>query len=295
MKLNFFDSYKGLQKVCRSGDYKSITNIHLLEKTFKDSLDYLINQNKENLLSTITGKTYFAFKKKNKLSRPINTRLYIPETQEIKNMFEVLKSSTPKNVKDYFNTLEPDKITSLVYTIAISFCCATDLVKDGDQKTPGTFFEYFIGSIFAKLLNINPSHRIKVLSLDEDDVTLPTDFIFDLGKNKPKYHVPVKISTRERSIQVWAHQRILNGVHGTGRFLGIPVIMTETKLSKDKKEVTEICTPSQWQIYQMHIAQLKRIYYLDIPEVYNNLNTVFPPIPVNQFGYFFFEVDSFEN
>lgn len=120
---------------------------------------------------------------------------------------------------------------------------------------------------------------------------LPTDFIYDLGVNKPKLHVPVKTSTRERVIQVWAHQRVLDGVYGVGRFFGMLACITETKLDKKKLEVIEICLPDQWQLYQMFIAQLKRVYYLDIPEKYAYLSTVFPKINVKPFGEFFKEID----
>ena len=37
----------------------------------------------------------------------------------------------------------------------------------------------------------------------------------------------------------------------------------------------------------MHIAQLKRIYYLDVPAAYSRLNDVFPPLIVKPFGHFF--------
>lgn len=165
------------------------------------------------------------------------------------------------------------------------------MTKDGDQKTPGTFFEYLIGHLFSRHLGVNPTDKLPVFNLDMEETTLPTDFVFNLGKDKPKFHLPVKTSTRERVIQVWAHQRVLDGVYGTGRFLGTPVILAETKTDKRKKEVIEICLPDQWRIYQMHIAQLKRIYYLDVPASYDKLNSVFPPLSVKSFGHFFFELD----
>jgi hypothetical protein len=34
------------------------------------------------------------------------------------------------------------------------------------------------------------------------EATLPTGFVFDFGANRPKFHGPVKTSTRERVIQV---------------------------------------------------------------------------------------------
>ncbi len=139
-------------------------------------------------------------------------------------------------------SMEPDRITRIIYSVAVSFFCFIDLTKDGDQKTPGTFFEYLIGHLFAWRLGVNPKTRLPVLNLDMA-ATLPTDFIFDLGPNRAKFHLPIKVSTRERVIQVWAHQRVLNGVYGTGRFLGTPVILTETKTDKKKREVIEICLP----------------------------------------------------
>jgi len=50
--------------------------------------------------------------------------------------------------------------------------------------------------------------------------------------------------------------------------------------------------PDQLRIYQMHIAQLKRIYYLDVPASYAKLNEVFPPLSVKPFGHFFAEADT---
>jgi hypothetical protein len=187
--------------------------------------------------------------------------------------------------------MESERITRIIYSVAASFFCFIDLTKDGDQKTPGTFFEYLIGHLFAWRLDVNPRTRLPVFNLDME-ATLPTDFVFDLGPNRAKFHLPIKTSTRERVIQVWAHQRVLDGVYGTGRFIGTPVILTETKTDKKKREVIEICLPDQWRIYQMHIAQLKRIYYLDVPAAYSKLNDVFPPLSVKPFGHFFAEADT---
>jgi hypothetical protein len=185
----------------------------------------------------------------------------------------------------------PEEITKALYTMAISFCAVIDLGKSGDQKTPGTFFEYFASHWFARTLSVQPQTAIRVLNLDRDTL-LPTDYIFDLGDNRPKIHLPVKTSTRERVIQVWAHQRVLDGVYGTGRFLGMMVCLSETKTDQKKLEVTDICLPEQWRAYQLFIAQLYRVYYLDAPSKYLALNNVFPPIYVKTLGEFFYEVHS---
>jgi hypothetical protein len=121
---------------------------------------------------------------------------------------------------------------------------------------------------------------------------LPTDFVFDLGQDRAKFHLPVKTSTRERVIQVWAHQRVLDGVYGTGRFLGTLVCLSENKTDKKTREVIEICLPDQWRVYQMFVAQMKRVYYLDVPARYQELNKVFPKIIVKPFGEFYREIDA---
>ena len=88
---------------------------------------------------------------------------------------------------------------------------------------------------------------------------------------------------------LWAHQRLLDGVYGTERFMGTPVLMAETKTDKRKREVVEICLPEQWRVYQLYIAKLKRVYYLDLPCAYQRLNEEFPPLSVRPFADFFFE------
>ena len=45
----------------------------------------------------------------------------------------------------------------------------------------------------------------------------------------------------------------------------------------------------------MFIAQMKRVYYLDIPEPYRALNNVFPKVRVRPIGEFFFEVGALCN
>jgi hypothetical protein len=175
--------------------------------------------------------------------------------------------------------------------MAISFCAASDINSVGDQKTPGTFFEYFVAYFFTWRVGVQPENRIKILNIDDEIKYLPTDFIFNLGAQKQKYHMPIKTSTRERSIMLWAHQRLIDGVYGNERFMGTPVLLAETKLDSKKREVVEICLPDQWRIYQLYVAKLKRIYYLDVPYAYKNLNSEFPPLAVKQFSDFFWEWD----
>jgi hypothetical protein len=276
-------AYRKLQDVF-SKDVKSEENQILIGNVYEASWRFVSKAHIKDLKSLVPNKEYFAFELGKKLSRAVNKQLFVPDT---KGWEAFRKAIAAKGAPD----MDSDGITRIIYSAAISFFCFIDLTKDGDQKTPGTFFEYLIGHLFAWRFDVNPKTRLPVLNLDME-ATLPTDFVFDLGPNRAKFHLPIKVSTRERVIQVWAHQRVLDGVYGTGRFLGTPVILTETKTDKKKLEVVEICLPDQWRIYQMHIAQLKRIYYLDVPASYAKLNEVFPPLSVKPFGHFFAEADT---
>jgi hypothetical protein len=129
-----------------------------------------------------------------------------------------------------------------------------------------------------------------VLNLDTQ-LALPTDYIFDMGVNKSKLHLPVKLSTRERVVQVWAHQRVLDGVYGLERFKGTLVCLTETNYQSRSNTVVEVCLPNQWMAYQMFIARLFRIYYLDPPLRYLRLREIYPFIQVRHFADFFDEYE----
>jgi hypothetical protein len=178
-----------------------------------------------------------------------------------------------------------------LYTLAIAYCAVADLLSKGrDKKTPGTYFEVLIGHLVGRTFGVNPSKSITVQSLDIGE-SLPTDFTFDLGTGRNKIHMPVKTSTRERVIQVWGHQRVIDGVFGVGRFKGVLVCLSETNAKPDYG-VTEVCLPNQWTIYQMFIAQLHRVYYLDVPKKYAALGAVYPFIQVKPFAAFFSEADA---
>ncbi len=273
--------FQDLKDLVGKGLIGSNDTILCIKSLYSHSCDLLRKYDKARLKSKVSGKEYFSYTFEGKLSRAINENIFYPGENLANAFFESIQTN---NV----NSLAADEITAACYNIAISFCAAIDLNKTGDQKTPGTYFEYFIGCLFSKELGVLPTKKLNILNLDME-ATLPTDFIFDLGKDKPKFHVPVKTSTRERVIQVWAHQRVLDGVYGTGRFLGTLACLSETKIDKKTLEVVEICLPMQWRLYQMYISQLTRVYYLDKPNAYAELNTIFPKIHVADFGMFFHE------
>jgi hypothetical protein len=248
-------------------------------RVFLDTLD------RRSLISNVPGKSYFMFHDvgRNKLSRSVNVDLYIDDL-DVDHVRAALSCQT-----DGFTS---EALTRIVYTAAASYCCTADILKESDQKTPGTFFEVLIGHIVARALDVNPEQQIRVPTLDID-VTIPTDYVFDLGPLKNRVHLPIKISTRERVVQVWAHQRVLDGMHGVARFKGVLVAMAETNKQKNIS-VVEVCLPNQWTAYQMYIAQMYRVYYLDIPQPYLRLKERYPFIQVKPFGDFYGEVAKIE-
>lgn len=236
------------------------------------------------------GKNYVAFVRSEKYSRPVNIDLYQDGLSK--------DGAGLSKVDIFWSNLKTgniiaqsaEDITSALYVIAIGFCCCADLLGSG-QKIAGTYFEKLIGHLYSKHLNTEPTNQMTACELDDVSIKIPTDFIFDLGKMKPKFHVPVKTSTRDRVVQVWAQQRVLDGAYGVGRFLCLLTCISETDFDKDKMKVNDICVPGQWINYQLFIAQMKRAYYLDVPNRYDELNNGFPKIHVKKFGEFFHEVD----
>lgn len=246
------------------------------------------------LKSKVTGKTYSMARRKGspRSSRPINTSLF-DLSIEAADLSALFAGKTA--------TYCEDRLGQLLYTAAMSFSVAVDLAggdgeKSPNQKSPGTFFEIFVAHLAAIKLGVNPSKKVTVPTGDETIAgnSLPTDFIFDLGSGKSKIHMPVKISTRERVVQAWAHQRVLEGMLGAGRYKGVLVVLTETNKQKNES-VVEVCLPGQWQAYQMYIAPMYRVYYLDLPKAYEPLRDKYPFIQIWPFARFFSEYEQMQN
>jgi len=239
----------------------------------------------------IAGKNYISFEENGRYSRPCNIDIYtngLSTTASGQNKVEVFFENVRNRA---ISNQSADEITDALYVISMGFCCSADFIGSGARKVCGTFFEKLIGYLYARHLNDEPSTQMDACELDGTTIKIPTDFIFNLGAGRPKFHVPVKTSTRDRCVQVWAQQRVLDGAYGVGRFLCLLTCIGETELDKDHMRVDDVCVPNQWINYQLFIAQIKRAYYLDIPQRYDELNRSFPRIHVKRFGEFFHESD----
>ena len=233
-----------------------------------------------DLKSLIPEKEYFVFKFGEKISRPIN-----------KNIFNIdlpRKYST-LYLENNLTVLEKEDLMKLLYTLSMSFCAAIDILRVGNKKTPATFFEKFVGNLFARELNVKPTNTLEMLN----DENLATDYIFKTEKKKADIHLQIKLSTRERAIEAWAHQRIIDGIFGVETYRGILVVLSETNIKRSNMNVVDVCVPNQWGLYQKYISKLYRVYYLDVPTRTENLHLVEPYIQVKHLSEFFFEKDRF--
>jgi hypothetical protein len=242
------------------------------------SLTFLINECQQlDPVSCVSGKEYFSFRKDNVVARPANKGFFLPCPDAISRLWETWQAET-------ITTMEFGQLT---YTVALAPCLALEIFDRQNKKGPATFFECYVGHLFAQALGVNPTKRAR-LPVHGQDILMTMDFLMDIGGRK--VHLPVKMSSRERVVQAWAHQRLLNEACGGHAYQGIMVLFSETKLDSRSLKVVEICVPDQWLVYQSLLARMDRIYYFDIPVRYQKLMQQFPNlISIKQFGEFFSE------
>ncbi len=279
-------NYDNLAKAIKK-DARSREVTYLLLSLGKSCLTFLSELDKRELNSRVSNKEYFSFVYNNaQISRAVNKELFQEDQRIIKKFLMAVDSNGLKS-------LTSTEINKACYTLTISFACVIDLINRGDKKTPATYFEYLVIHLLTHTLKTDVASRVAVKVDETEEISLTLDLVLDLGEQKPKYHIAIKNSTRERGSEFWAHQRILENAYPSEeeRFIGIFIGLAETKLDHRKYEVVEICVPNQWRIYQKYISKIWRIYYLDPPDAYIQLNNKSPKIIVKQFGEFFFETD----
>jgi len=224
-----------------------------------------------DLNSRVVGKRYFSFRR-NIQSRPVNQGLYVDDAGEFNRLLRAFR-------RGFRDSSDEDTVKSS-YTIAYSVFAAHG-VHDVGRKASATFFEILIGHMVARSIGVSPRKKVRI---PESGADLPTDYVFDLGRSRRKVHLPIKTSTRERAVQAWVHQLVLDRIFGTGQYRGVLVVAAETKRDSRTGEVIEICVPRQLQMFQSRVAEISRIYYLDPPQVYLALANDFPRLEVRFFG-----------
>lgn len=158
------------------------------------------------LRSIVPGKAYVAYARKREptgLSRPVNTAL-----------FETRWSTVSRQWKAWWQgKISRADLARMSYTVALAPCLALELFDRQNKKGPATYFECLVGHIFAKTIGTNPRKKAS-LPVHGQTVRMTMDFLFDMGANAKDVHLAVKMSTRERVVQAWAHQQLLEAAYG---------------------------------------------------------------------------------
>lgn len=261
------NAYTGVKKACHS-DWCSDAASQAIIDFAVISLEFLAAQCEQiTLNSSVPGKNYISFARNNVVARPANRDFFVLDPQVIRRDWQSWLSGN----------LNAEKFGRISYTVALAPCLAMELFDRNNKKGPATFFECMIGHIFARSLSMEPTKQAE-LSVSGRSVRMTMDFLFEPAGGSSNIHLPVKMSTRERVVQAWAHQRLLDSAYGRGHYKGIMVLFSETKLDSRSHEVVEICVPDQWLVYQTLLSKLDRIYYFDVPVRYQELTNAFPSI-----------------
>lgn len=270
--------YKKLKRLA-SPDLLSHAVTRQILETVRVARGILDRIERTDLKSAVRGKSYFGFRGAGE-SRPVNKALFVEHDADLEPLLRLFE-------RGFEGATEEDIVRS-IYTIAYSLFAANDSCEVG-RKASATFFEILIGHAVARAMGVSPRKRVR---LPESQATLPTDYVFDPGLGRRKVHLPIKTSTRERAVQAWVHQLVLDGIFAKGSFVGVFVVGAETKRNTKTGEVIEICVPQQLAMFQARIATISGIYYLDPPEKYLQLarGNAIQPLHVESFGRMFHDL-----
>ncbi len=276
------NAYEDVKRACRR-DWRSEAAGQSIIDLAVISLKFLAEDCElVDLKSLVPGKEYVSFARNAVVARPANREYFTSDSEAIARDWQLWIGGN----------LDAGRLEGMLYTVALAPCLASELFNRNDKKSPATYFECMIGHIFAKSLGIDPV-RSATLPVAGRSVRMTMDFLLETAGDLPNIHLPVKMSTRERVVQAWAHQRLLDSAYGSVRYKGVMVAFSETKLDARKREVVEICVPDQWLAYQTLLAKMERIYYFDIPVRYQELTDNFGTlIEIKPFHTFFTEITS---
>ena len=208
------------------------------------------------------GKEYHIFRDGSNLTRPVHLPLLIRDPQRLAALWNAMCDAARPQERRY--DISPTEINSLLYSVSMAFALCYDLWQPSSRKTPGTFLEIVVGSLLQVVLP--DKQRIAHVRLRDGEM-VTTDIAFMDQHGTAGLVVPVKITTRERIVQPFAHQRILDSVFGEGRFRSVMVCVREMQ-RKRTQGAKAICVPGTIRLFQRHLASLSGLYYLDPPARY---------------------------
>lgn len=238
--------------------------VELLVSLTKQALDILSFDEISTVNYRHSVKSYYVYNLGENITRPVRNDFFIPSKTSFEYAFRDMIGSISTENHKY--GMQPTEINKIVYTIVMSFACCYDLFSPKSRKTPGTQFEVVMGILLSKILT--GFVRDKQINIPDAEEKITTDIVFDNANQAMGFAIPVKITTRERIVQPFAHQRIMDNVFGVGRYKSLFIGMSETKRDHDNLKVDDICVPGTIKLFSEHMASLAGMYYLDPPSRY---------------------------
>lgn len=222
---------------------------------------------------------YVCLRKGHNISRPLVPEMLVRDPAEFEELWTRVTNALPEPASR--KALAATDVDALIYTTIMGFAAVIDLWKPGSRKTPGTYFEVVLGTLLSLIL---PDFvRSKFVTLPDQDENVSTDIVFK--KDGIGLVIPAKITTRERIVQPFAHQRILDSVFGEGHYKSVLLCISETQRDNKTGTVKNICVPGTIKLFQSHLAKLSGIYYVDPPRRYlaADLTRVVPIATIGKF------------
>lgn len=223
---------------------------------------------------------YDVFLSDNSISRPIRNDLYFTKKydSEWKSLIGRISNG------EYFTPEESVRFDKTIYSTITSISSVYDIWQNASRKVPGTFYEIVTGSLLSSFYpECKRSKHIQIPS----DGRVATDIVLTSEKTGKGLVLPVKITTRERIVQPFAHQRILFSVFGE-KYHSILVCVSEVQRASDK-DVNQICVPGTIKLFSKYLAKMDGIVYLDPPARYvcDDITAI---LPVKSFSALFTEL-----
>lgn len=260
------NAYRNVRQVCQR-DWRSDEASIAIGRLAVLALRFLSERaNPVTLRSSVAGKNFISFSRNDVVARPAN-----------RDLFELDAEYVEEHWRSWREQPTATGFERLAYTVALAPCLAFELMNRNNKKGPATYFECLVGHIFARSLDLEPTRHATLPVLGQRS-RMTMDFLFERAEGVANIHLPIKMSTRERIVQAWAHQRVLDATFGLGHYQGIMVLFSETKLDSRTLDVVEICVPDQWLIYQTLLAKMHCIYYFDMPVRYRELARTHPEV-----------------
>lgn len=255
---------------------------------------------------------YSVFRSERSISRPVRPELFIAAGNDFSSELEQLLRIA-KDPLHSWTVADHDCANRVVYTAIMSFACCYDLWKPSSRKTPGTFFEVFMAGLIQSIFTNSEATFSKHISLTEilaatkvseslkhelaqeetvtsenedNESSVSTDVVVSVLGRKGGVVLPLKITTRERIVQAFAHQRILDAAFGAGVYQSLIVCISETQLAKRDKKVNQICVPGTIKLFQRFLAPVGGMYYCDVPQRYAK-DDVQKSVSVKSMGHLF--------